>query len=147
MPLSSPSSPTSSLSLPLLCYRAPQARVLRLIQAWNLSLPDTPLSAVFSPRYAESAVDRYLRVVLGCTMLQWVLRMMLARFTAAPALLTVPPCFLITRILLPCPRGRLFFACAFVLVSNSSRASAGFTLSLRGRGNQVCQEAMADSVD
>ena len=29
---------THVLSLPLLCYRAPQARVLRLIQAWNLSL-------------------------------------------------------------------------------------------------------------
>ena len=52
---------THVLGLPHLCYRSPQPRVLRLIHAWNLSLPDTPLSAVFFPRYAESAVDRYLR--------------------------------------------------------------------------------------
>ena len=57
---------THVLGLPFLCYRAPQARVLRLIQAWILSLPDTPISAVFFPRYAESAVDRYLRRSRPC---------------------------------------------------------------------------------
>jgi hypothetical protein len=79
---------TYVLGLPFLCYRVPQARVLRLIRAWNLSLPDTPLSAVFFPRYAESGTS----VGPDCATFPS------ARSFAAPALSTSFPCSLTTGI-------------------------------------------------